>query len=112
MGLPGVTSCPDPWPLLTHRIAVAPTVLAIESIFYGKSNPLKIKLSVALVCLGVGAATVTEARRPGGQQGGSKSSSRHPRCLSPLAPNPARLFAPSHSPFPSSATSLPLALAA
>lgn len=42
------------------KIAVAPTVLLIESVFYGKKNSAQIKMAVALVCMGVGAATVSE----------------------------------------------------
>lgn len=42
------------------KIAVAPAVLAINSIFYGRHSSPDIIASIAVVCLGVGLATVSD----------------------------------------------------
>lgn len=42
------------------KIAVAPAVLAIEAIFYGKHTSPRIVAAVATVCWGIGLATVTD----------------------------------------------------
>lgn len=42
------------------KIAVAPAVLAIEAVVYGKRASSKVAAAVAVVCLGVGLATVTD----------------------------------------------------
>jgi solute carrier family 35 protein E3 len=44
------------------KIAVAPTVLVMEALFYGKRPKPRIVASVGVVCLGVGVATVTGAQ--------------------------------------------------
>eukprot|EP00887_Chlorella_sp_A99_P008012 scaffold12.g8012.t1 len=42
------------------KIAVAPAVLAIEAVYYGRRASSRVVASVALVCAGVGLATVTD----------------------------------------------------
>lgn len=42
------------------KIAVAPAVLAINSLFYGKHSSLRVISSICVVCLGVGLATVSD----------------------------------------------------
>lgn len=42
------------------KIAVAPTVLALELLLYNKRPTPRVVASVLLVCVGVGAATVTD----------------------------------------------------
>jgi solute carrier family 35 protein E3 len=42
------------------KIAVAPAVLAIDAVYYGKRSSNKVMASVALVCLGIGVATITD----------------------------------------------------
>lgn len=42
------------------KIAVAPAVLAIDSIIYKKKSSGRVTASVAVVCLGVGLATITD----------------------------------------------------
>lgn len=42
------------------KIAVAPAVLVINSVFYGKHSSSEIIASIAVVCLGVGLATVSD----------------------------------------------------
>jgi solute carrier family 35, member E3 len=42
------------------KIAVAPTVLAIDFFYYGKPASQKVVASVVIVCMGIGLATVTD----------------------------------------------------
>jgi solute carrier family 35 protein E3 len=42
------------------KIAVAPAVLAIDAVYYGKRASARVMAAVAVVCLGVGLATVTD----------------------------------------------------
>lgn len=42
------------------KIAVAPTVMALELAVYGKLPTPRVVLAVMLVCLGVAAATITD----------------------------------------------------
>ncbi len=42
------------------QIAVAPAVLAIDYLYYGKKSTPKVTASVLVVCLGVGLATITD----------------------------------------------------
>ena len=42
------------------KIAVAPAVLAIEAVYYGRRASRNVVASVGLVCLGVGLATITD----------------------------------------------------
>ena len=42
------------------KIAVAPAVLALEALIYKKQASPRVMASVALVCLGVGLATITD----------------------------------------------------
>ena len=42
------------------KIAVAPAVLGIEYVLFRKTASLRVMASIALVCLGVAAATVTD----------------------------------------------------
>lgn len=42
------------------KIAVAPAVLSIDAIWYGKRSSRAVTASVAVVCLGVGLATITD----------------------------------------------------
>ena len=52
---------PSPPPAPSPRaLAVAPAVLAIEALYYGKRASPRVTASVALVCLGVGLATITD----------------------------------------------------
>lgn len=44
------------------KIAVAPAVLVLEAIFFGKQVSAKVIMSVAVVCSGVGLATVTDSQ--------------------------------------------------
>jgi hypothetical protein len=44
------------------KIAVAPTVLVMELLFFHKVPPPKVVAAVALVCLGIGIATVTDSK--------------------------------------------------
>ncbi|GMH42075.1 hypothetical protein BSKO_09994 [Bryopsis sp. KO-2023] len=44
------------------KIAVAPAVLGIEASFFGKRASRRVTLSVVVVCLGVGLATVTDTQ--------------------------------------------------
>lgn len=44
------------------KIAVAPTVLALELIMFGRVPKPKIVAAVAIVCLGIGLATVTDTK--------------------------------------------------
>ena len=44
------------------KIAVAPAVLAIEYVFFQKTASFRVIAAIALVCLGVTAATVTDER--------------------------------------------------
>ena len=50
------------------KIAVAPAVLALEAVVYKKRASPKVMASVALVCLGVGLATITDPQ-VGGRAG-------------------------------------------
>lgn len=47
------------------KIAVAPAVLAIDWIVYNKKPPVNIVMSIAVVCLGVGMATVSDPEMSG-----------------------------------------------
>jgi len=42
------------------KIAVAPAVLVINSLFYGKHSSIRVISSICVVCLGVGLATVSD----------------------------------------------------
>ncbi len=44
------------------KIAVAPTVLAVEALVYGHRPERRVVASVVLVCTGITAATVTDAK--------------------------------------------------
>jgi len=44
------------------KIAVAPAVLGIEYVLFRKTASLRVMASIALVCMGVAAATVTDER--------------------------------------------------
>ena len=51
------------------KIAVAPAVLAAEAVFLGKKATPRVTASIAVVCLGVGLATVTDPQLGGGFTG-------------------------------------------
>ncbi|GLI68535.1 hypothetical protein VaNZ11_012975 [Volvox africanus] len=44
------------------KIAVAPTVIGLELVMFGRVPPLRIVASVMVVCVGIGVATVTDAQ--------------------------------------------------
>ena len=44
------------------KIAVAPTVLVMELLFFHKVPPPRVVAAVALVCLGIGVATVSDTK--------------------------------------------------
>lgn len=44
------------------KIAVAPSVLAIEAVFFGKRASPRVTMSVVVVCIGVGLATITDSQ--------------------------------------------------
>ncbi|GIL90469.1 hypothetical protein Vretifemale_18118 [Volvox reticuliferus] len=44
------------------KIAVAPTVIALELVMFRRVPPLRIVASVMVVCMGIGVATVTDAQ--------------------------------------------------
>lgn len=44
----------------TRATAVAPAVLAIDYLYYGKKASPRVTASVLVVCLGVGMATITD----------------------------------------------------
>jgi solute carrier family 35, member E3 len=51
------------------KIAVAPAVLAAEAVFLGKRATPRVTASIAVVCLGVGLATVSDPQLGGGVTG-------------------------------------------
>ena len=42
------------------KIAVAPTVMILEAVFYKKMPTVKVIISVVIVCVGIAFATVTD----------------------------------------------------
>ena len=53
-------------PRQVMKIAVAPTVIALELVMFRRVPPAKIIASVMVVCAGIGVATVTDSQMVGG----------------------------------------------
>ena len=71
---PADPSPPPPAPApQVMKIAVAPTVIALELVMFRRVPPARIVASVMVVCMGIGVATVTDTqvREEGkGEEGG------------------------------------------
>jgi hypothetical protein len=79
------------------KIAVAPTVIALELLMFRRVPPMRIVMSVMVVCAGIGVATVTDTqvRRRGAC---SASITRLHGSVAAAVASTRRAYCPQHAP--------------